>query len=490
VNIHLLAILLLAAVFVIGTTRGLNLGALALVAGLVIVMVAAGGDVDVLYGAFPADLFVLLVGVTYLFGIATVNGTLAWVVDGLGAAVQRRAAVIPWLLFLITAAAGSIGGFVPAVVALLAPMGAAAAKTYDISPRLIGLMILHGANCGNFSPLNLLGATTHQILQRQGLEVSPLALFGANVGYNVVVGVVVYLVFGGRELLRRDAAERSGARARTDARATVGARVGAGQAAAGQAGVGEAAPAMGGAVAGSEVTASPQARADGSSGAPAPAREDDQPQDAAGGSGEFRLSGEGFTWQRGFTLLVIIVVATIALGFDNDFGPLALAGALLVRALTATSSKGAESKIAWNAVLLIGGVVTYVGVMQEIGTIDYVGHLANSISSPLLTAFVLCAIAAVVSAFASSAAMIAALIPLAVPFLASGDISVTGMVIALSIAATLVDVCPFSTVGALVISSADVDDRDYMYKTLLVWGAIAVLVTPFTTMLFVLPGRL
>jgi hypothetical protein len=369
-------------------------------------------------------------------------------------------------------------------------MGAAAAKTYDISPRLIGLMILHGANCGNFSPLNLLGATTHQILQRQGLEVSPLALFGANVGYNVVVGVVVYLVFGGRELLRRDAAERSGARARTDARATVGARVGAGQAAAGQAGVGEAAPAMGGAVAGSEVTASPQARADGSSGAPAPAREDDQPQDAAGGSGEFRLSGEGFTWQRGFTLLVIIVVATIALGFDNDFGPLALAGALLVRALTATSSKGAESKIAWNAVLLIGGVVTYVGVMQEIGTIDYVGHLANSISSPLLTAFVLCAIAAVVSAFASSAAMIAALIPLAVPFLASGDISVTGMVIALSIAATLVDVCPFSTVGALVISSADVDDRDYMYKTLLVWGAIAVLVTPFTTMLFVLPGLL
>jgi hypothetical protein len=64
------------------------------------------------------------------------------------------------------------------------------------------------------------------------------------------------------------------------------------------------------------------------------------------------------------------------------------------------------------------------------------------------------------------------------------------MVIALSIAATLVDVCPFSTVGALVISSADVDDRDYMYKTLLVWGAIAVLVTPFTTMLFVLPGLL
>ena len=34
-----------------------------------------GQDIRTLYSGFPVDLFVLLFGVTYLFGIASVNGT-------------------------------------------------------------------------------------------------------------------------------------------------------------------------------------------------------------------------------------------------------------------------------------------------------------------------------------------------------------------------------------------------------------------------------
>jgi hypothetical protein len=59
----------------------------------------------------------------------------------------------------------------------------------------------------------------------------------------------------------------------------------------------------------------------------------------------------------------------------------------------------------------------------------------------------LCYIGAIVSAFASSVGA-GATIPRAVPFLLTGDVGALGLVAALAIASTVVDVSPFSTNGA------------------------------------------
>lgn len=83
-------------------------------------------------------------------------------VEALGRAVRGKASAMPWVLFLVSGVATSIGALAPAIVALVAPIGMKLAKRNNINPRLVGLMILHGAGCGNFSPLNLLGATGQQ----------------------------------------------------------------------------------------------------------------------------------------------------------------------------------------------------------------------------------------------------------------------------------------------------------------------------------------
>jgi hypothetical protein len=57
---------------------------------------------------------------------------------------------------------------------------------------------------------------------------------------------------------------------------------------------------------------------------------------------------------------------------------------------------------------------------------------------------------AIVSAFASSTAILGATIPLAVPFLLAGDVGAVGVIVALAISSTIVDVSPFSANGALV----------------------------------------
>ena len=71
------------------------------------------------------------------------------------------------------------------------------------------------------------------------------------------------------------------------------------------------------------------------------------------------------------------------------------------------------------------------------------------------------------SAFASSTAIIGVAIALAVPFLQAGDIGAVGVIVALSVSSTIVDVSPFSTNGALVLANAQDVDKDRFYKQIL-----------------------
>jgi di/tricarboxylate transporter len=143
----------------------------------------------------------------------------------------------------------------------------------------------------------------------------------------------------------------------------------------------------------------------------------------------------------------------------------------------------ADRHIAWGVVLLVCGIVTYVAALQRYGTVQAIGDAIGGLNRPLLTALLICAVGAVTSAFASSAGILGALIPLAVPFMASGEVATTGMVVALAISATAVDATPFSTVGALVVANAEPDERARVYRGLLAWGAVMVLTAPWVTWL-------
>jgi di/tricarboxylate transporter len=159
--------------------------------------------------------------------------------------------------------------------------------------------------------------------------------------------------------------------------------------------------------------------------------------------------------------------------------------------LSPTSSKGAVDKVAWSTVLLIGGVVTYVAVLDEIGTIKYVGEKVSEVGAPLLAALLLCYIGAIVSAFASSVGVLGATIPLAIPFLAGSSIGPIGMVSALSVSSTIVDVSPFSTNGALVLANAEGVDKDVFFRKLMIYGGVVVLLAPLATwLILVVPGWL
>ena len=172
-SIDVVGILVLGLIFLIGTWRSINLGALALVAAVLLGTGLAKMSLKEVYQGFPADLFVLLVGVTFLFGVATANGTVEWVVERAAHLVgDRRARVAVGAIRgrrhpNHSRRAGASGRCDPGA------LGLRLAQRYNINPVLAGLMIVHGSAVGNFSPINVLGAIVNQTMEREGLPSNP-----------------------------------------------------------------------------------------------------------------------------------------------------------------------------------------------------------------------------------------------------------------------------------------------------------------------------
>jgi di/tricarboxylate transporter len=76
--------------------------------------------------------------------------------------------------------------------------------------------------------------------------------------------------------------------------------------------------------------------------------------------------------------------------------------AALLSLVSPAGAKNAVGQIAWPTVLLICGIVTYVGVMERLGMIDWLGNQVTHIGAPLLAALIICFVGAAVSAFAST----------------------------------------------------------------------------------------
>ena len=79
----------------------------------------------------------------------------------------------------------------------------------------------------------------------------------------------------------------------------------------------------------------------------------------------------------------------------------------------------------------------------------------------------------------------------AVPFLLQGNLGPVGVVAAIAVASTIVDVSPFSTNGALVVASSQGNDKEKFYRQLLAYSAIVVAIGPlFVWLLLIVPGWL
>ena len=462
-----LSIIILAVMFLLATVLPLNMGALAFVGAFLLGSVVLGMSTNDILANFPGGLFLTIVGVTYLFAIAQNNGTIDLLVRGAVRLVGSKVALIPWVMFAITAVITAVGALSPAAVAIIAPIALSFAAKHKINPLMMGMMVIHGAQAGGFSPIAVYGVTVNGIIAKTELEANPMAIFLASFLFNLAIAA------GAVHRPRRQQAAApprpAGWWNRPQKRACPSA---------------SGARAAGVTLQGSGSDISPAGvSAKGTSGSGLLGC---RPATAGAPAG----SGARASVPQLVTILGLIALAVISLGFKVDVGFVSITIAIVLALVSPAAQKGAVNKISWSTVLLICGMLTFVGVLEEAGTIKFVSGGVADLGMPLLAALLICYIGAIVSAFASSTAILAALIPLAVPFLATGEIGAVGVIAALAVASTIVDVSPFSTNGALVLANAPEDvDKDKFYKQILAYSGIVVAAGPaIAWLVMVVPG--
>src|SRR6478735_7393993 len=223
-----IAIIALVALFVIGTLLPINMGALAYVAAWLVGMYSLGLDEKAILAGISADLVLTLIGVTYLFAIARQNGTVDLIVRTALASVGGRVALIPWVMFGVTAVITAIGAASPAACAIIGPIALGFAGRYGISPLMMGMFVVHGAQAGGFSPISIYGVITNSVMEDAGLPNSELTIFLSSLVINTILAAILFFVLGGRELMSRridpeeEAEETTGSGGGTDVAVATG----------------------------------------------------------------------------------------------------------------------------------------------------------------------------------------------------------------------------------------------------------------------------
>src|SRR5262249_25186466 len=146
----------------------------------------------------PSQLFLTLAGVTLLFALAEVNGTLTRVAMAALRLTGGHVALVPWMFFLIAGAISSVGPGAVASVALVVPMAMAVGARAGLSAFLTALMVANGANAGNLSPFSAVGIIANTKMAGIGLGGHEVKVWAANFLAHLLVAIVAFLALGAR----------------------------------------------------------------------------------------------------------------------------------------------------------------------------------------------------------------------------------------------------------------------------------------------------
>jgi len=409
----MVSLLALVVIVVYSCFRDVNVGVLGIAAAVIVGMGFADMKVKAIYAGWPLSLFMILVGVTFMFSAAQVNGTM----DKFSSYCVRLAGgnviLIPVIYFLLVTFITTIGPGNIAAVALLAPVGMAIAGRIGVNPMIMTILIVGAANGAAFSPFAPAGLISNGIIAgwatQVGIGQDMLNSLAWKIHWNseVVQGVITwvgFMLFGGLTWVK---------------------------------------------------SARQQKDFDINEIAPKP---------------------EPFTPKQWYTLATIAVLVCAVIFFHLDVGIVAFVIGATYIVLGIADDKAAVKAMPWGVITMVCGMSVLIGVMEKAGGLTALVDLIGIISNGTTINGVVALIAGVISAYSSSSGVVMPMFLNMVPGLLEeiGTLGDTSAAIALissvNIGSHVVDTSPLSTLGALCIANAMTEDKGKLFRNLLLWG--------------------
>lgn len=164
----LISLLVLVAAIVIAFVCKVNTGLVAMSAALIIGRIAGVAD-KALLKSFDSNLFLMLLGVMYLFCIAQENKTLDLLAKKAIALCKGNVKLFPIIMFVVAAILSAIGPGLISVTALVAAISVALAKQCGIDPiKLLPFGTL-GSFAGGLSPITPSGLVAISKAEEAGI---------------------------------------------------------------------------------------------------------------------------------------------------------------------------------------------------------------------------------------------------------------------------------------------------------------------------------
>lgn len=198
-----LSLIALAVAVVVGIVRNVNVGPLSIAIALVIGYYIGGVKIKDLIAGYPVNVFLMLAGITYLFAIANINGTLAKLTSFAVKSVRGNVALLPIVLFLVAFALSSLGPGAIVICAMMAAPCMLLASRAKIPAFLMAVMVANGTQAGNMSPIAVAGVIVKGLAQKMNLPDWSFILWMNSLVYFFVIGICAYFLFGGLKLWKK-----------------------------------------------------------------------------------------------------------------------------------------------------------------------------------------------------------------------------------------------------------------------------------------------
>ncbi|MDY6028693.1 MAG: SLC13 family permease [Acidaminococcaceae bacterium] len=206
----LLSLGLLGAAIIIAFLKKMNAGLLCIAFAMVLGHAAGIPDKDIIKG-FSYNLFLTLLGVTYLFSLAQSNGTLKIIAVKTISLAGRRTYLVPVYIFIFSTVLSAIGpGCIP-TMAIMMVFAMTLASELKIHPAMLSAIVVLGASGGGVSPIAPTGIIAQNLCMAAGITEPTGRQFLINgVLSCALYSLVVYFAFGGYKIKSAESSALAG----------------------------------------------------------------------------------------------------------------------------------------------------------------------------------------------------------------------------------------------------------------------------------------
>ena len=198
--IEIISLSAIVVAIIIGFWKDINVGLIALVFALFIGYYLGGIPINTIISYWPMSLFFTTFGITFLFSIAKLNGTLEKLSKTIINQSRGKKILIPIIFYVLALVLASVGPGNISTSALLLPIGLIIAYSANISVLMVSILIILGSIAGGLSPLAPNGIVALELAKANGVGDLGFHIYFNNVLVMTLFSALVFIALGGLKL--------------------------------------------------------------------------------------------------------------------------------------------------------------------------------------------------------------------------------------------------------------------------------------------------